>query len=140
MSVLKRSGRLGTRNTQTKSLARGTYELKELFFSIKSKVPDLVSAALGNLKERIQIASFPSAEVKKDTGHGGSRSGQSDQSVETSADVPALSKSEIYGYNETLTPTFKLNLRLCAQKGDVHSNKFESAFWPRILLLHSDRI
>ena len=124
-------------------LLEGRYELKELFYLIKSKVPDLVSAALENLKERIQIASFPSARsVAVDSAtmwaHG---QGKALDLSKPQLMYLVLSKSEIYGYNEMLAPAFKLNLKDCVLRKEMATAASSSQHsGPRIILSFSTLI
>ena len=124
-------------------LLEGRYELKELFYLIKSKVPDLVSAALENLKERIQIASFPSARsvaVDSATMWAHVQGKVMDQSKPQLMYL-VLSKSEIYGYNEMLAPAFKLNLKDCVLRKEMATAASSSQHsGPRIILSFSTLI
>jgi len=99
-----------------------------------------VTAALENLKERIEIASFPSARsASVDSATMWAQvQGKTLDQVKPQLMYLVLSKSVIYGYTEMLTPAFKLSLKDCVlRKEMMKATSSGQQSGPRILLSFS---
>ena len=137
MSVLKRLVDISEPDRpRLNLLLEGRYELKELFYLIKSSTGSgqrSVGESEGTYSDR--VISVRQKCCGGQCNDVGSRSGQGLDQSKPQLMYLVLSKSEIYGYNEMLAPAFKLNLKDCVLRKEMATAASSSQHsGPRIIL------